>query len=112
MADSGHGARAHQVCIFLETGIIFTWRIFRLQIALEPFEYLSESKGKGVRSKFVDAFNIWLKVPDDAVRAVKEAAEQLHMASLLYDFPGKIVYIHFLELMILKMILNLAVGVP
>lgn len=50
---------------------------------LEPFTYLCSVPGKEVRSHLIDAFNAWLKVPDDDLDAVRRIVRMLHNASLL-----------------------------
>ncbi|ORX45679.1 geranylgeranyl pyrophosphate synthase [Hesseltinella vesiculosa] len=54
-------------------------------ILLEPFQYLLAHPGKDVRSKMIDAFNLWLKVPQDKLSAITRVIEMLHSASLLID---------------------------
>lgn len=41
--------------------------------------------GKQVRSKLSQAFNHWLKVPEDKLQIIIEVTEMLHNASLLID---------------------------
>lgn len=54
---------------------------------VQPYEYLSEIPGKGVRSKLVFAFNEWLKISQENLVNVTEIVDMLHTASLLYfDF--------------------------
>jgi geranylgeranyl diphosphate synthase type 3 len=55
------------------------------QQVLEPFRYLCEVPGKNVRGQLVDAFNLWFKIPDEKVKAIKEVIGSLHTASLLID---------------------------
>lgn len=57
-----------------------------IQTLLEPFTYLSElgSGGKEIRSKLIDAFNIWLKVPEAELDVIRKVVRMLHNASLLY----------------------------
>jgi geranylgeranyl diphosphate synthase type 3 len=50
---------------------------------VQPYEYLLEIPGKGVRSKLIFAFNEWLKVSKENLIAVAEIVEMLHTASLL-----------------------------
>eukprot|EP00939_MAST-03C_sp_MAST-3C-sp1_P004670 g4670.t1 len=57
----------------------------RDESVMEPFDYLVKVPGKNVRGKLVDAFNLWLKIPDDKVRAIKDIISMLHTASLLID---------------------------
>jgi len=55
-------------------------------IVYEPFDYLVENtKGKNIRGKLIDAFNIWLKVPESEIVIIKEIISKLHNASLLID---------------------------
>lgn len=57
----------------------------RDQACLEAFEYLRKYPGKNVRGKLVDAFQFWLKIPDEKIVAIKEITSMLHTASLLID---------------------------
>jgi len=52
---------------------------------LEPYLYLTENPGKGVRSKIIQAFNVWLRVPEDKLIIICESTEMLHNSSLLID---------------------------
>jgi geranylgeranyl diphosphate synthase type 3 len=53
---------------------------------LDPFLYLiKNSEGKGIRSKLIEAFNVWLRVPEDKIEVVKRITEKLHNASLMID---------------------------
>uniref|UniRef100_A0A8C6E6T6 Geranylgeranyl pyrophosphate synthase n=1 Tax=Moschus moschiferus TaxID=68415 RepID=A0A8C6E6T6_MOSMO len=57
------------------------------RILLEPYKYLLQLpvKGKQVRTKLSQAFNHWLKVPEDKLQIIIEVTEMLHNASLLID---------------------------
>ena len=37
------------------------------------------------RSQLIDAFQVWLKIPEDRVRMIKQIVGYLHNASLLVD---------------------------
>ena len=53
---------------------------------LDPFNYLiKNSEGKGIRSKLIEAFNVWLNIPEDKMEIVKRITEKLHNASLMID---------------------------
>ncbi|KAK1171327.1 geranylgeranyl pyrophosphate synthase [Acipenser oxyrinchus oxyrinchus] len=52
---------------------------------LEPYKYLLQLPGKQVRTKLSQAFNHWLKVPEDKLQIIIEVTEMLHNASLLID---------------------------
>lgn len=55
-------------------------------VVIEPYLYLTNNtKGKGFRSKFIDAFNVWLKVSPRELEIVKGIVKKLHNASLLID---------------------------
>ncbi|TPX72446.1 hypothetical protein CcCBS67573_g05878 [Chytriomyces confervae] len=55
------------------------------RILLEPFLYLTQARGKEIRTKLVNAFDAWLKVPADKLKLISEIIEMLHTASLLID---------------------------
>lgn len=52
---------------------------------LMPFTYIQQVPGKQIRSKLTLAFNYWLKVSDDKLRAIGEIVQMLHNSSLLLD---------------------------
>eukprot|EP01114_Cavostelium_apophysatum_P019453 TRINITY_DN627_c0_g1_i1.p1 TRINITY_DN627_c0_g1~~TRINITY_DN627_c0_g1_i1.p1 ORF type:complete len:347 (-),score=65.76 TRINITY_DN627_c0_g1_i1:54-965(-) len=55
------------------------------KILSEPYNYLLEIPGKGVRSQLIQAFNRWLKIDDQRQTAITEIVNMLHTASLLID---------------------------
>jgi len=55
------------------------------KILLEPFTYLKLHPGKEIRTKLIQAFQIWLKVPEEQLLIITEVIEMLHTASLLID---------------------------
>lgn len=52
---------------------------------LEPFTHISAVPGKDIRGQMVDAFNAWLRVPDDKLSIISRVINMLHNASLLID---------------------------
>uniref|UniRef100_M4BUI0 Geranylgeranyl pyrophosphate synthase n=1 Tax=Hyaloperonospora arabidopsidis (strain Emoy2) TaxID=559515 RepID=M4BUI0_HYAAE len=52
---------------------------------LEPYVYISQLPGKGVRSKMIGAFQTWLCAPAETVKSIQSIVDQLHNASLLID---------------------------
>ncbi|XP_052749310.1 terpene synthase isoform X1 [Galleria mellonella] len=52
---------------------------------LLPFTYIQQVPGKQIRTKLTSAFNYWLKVSDEKLRAVGEIVQMLHNSSLLID---------------------------
>ncbi|ORY80232.1 isoprenoid synthase domain-containing protein [Leucosporidium creatinivorum] len=61
------------------------WSPASEQILVEPYTYLAAVPGKEVRSALVDAFNLWLHVPEADLNVVKKLVGMLHTASLLMD---------------------------
>lgn len=55
------------------------------QILREPYKYICQIPGKQVRTKLADAFNCWLKIPQDKLQIIGEVTQMLHNASLLID---------------------------
>lgn len=51
---------------------------------LEPYTYILQIPGKEIRSKLIEAFNIWLDVPTEDLLVIQEVVRKLHTASLLY----------------------------
>lgn len=62
-----------------------TWTSAKEQSLLEPYTYLASRPGKEIRSKLIDAFNLWLQVPEEQLAKVRKVVEMLHNASLLMD---------------------------
>lgn len=56
---------------------------FLTQALLEPFTHISTVPGKDIRGQMVDAFNAWLRVPDDKLSIISRVINMLHNASLL-----------------------------
>jgi geranylgeranyl diphosphate synthase type 3 len=50
---------------------------------LEPYHYIADSGGKEVRTKLIEAFNIWLDVPESDLAIIRRVVRMLHNASLL-----------------------------
>ncbi|KAJ3192607.1 Geranylgeranyl pyrophosphate synthase [Entophlyctis luteolus] len=47
--------------------------------------YLSQQRGKEIRSKLIGAFDFWLRLRPHELKAISEVVEMLHTASLLID---------------------------
>jgi hypothetical protein len=54
------------------------------QVLEEPYHYITQVPGKDIRSKLIDAFNVWLRVPEESLEIIKEVTKILHNASLLH----------------------------
>ncbi|KAG6445824.1 hypothetical protein O3G_MSEX004100 [Manduca sexta] len=52
---------------------------------LTPFMYIQQVPGKQIRTKLASAFNYWLKISEEKLRAVGEIVQMLHNSSLLID---------------------------
>ena len=55
-----------------------------LQILLQPFTYVLQVPGKMIRGKLAQAFNYWMRIPEDKLAAISEIIYMLHNASLLW----------------------------
>ena len=54
------------------------------QSVLQPYTYLMTNSGKEIRTRMIDAFNVWLDVPKEELSAIERVVSMLHNASLLY----------------------------
>lgn len=61
------------------------WAADQEAVVAEPFRYLDANPGKEIRSRLINAFNVWLGVPEDALHSVTDIVRRLHTASLLMD---------------------------
>ena len=52
---------------------------------LGPYDYLKQIPGKDVRGHLIDAFNVWLQIPQERAEDIKKIIDALHTASLLID---------------------------
>eukprot|EP00128_Syssomonas_multiformis_P006388 Colp12_sorted_trinity150504_noHs@3683 len=55
------------------------------KILLEPYKYLCEIPGKGIRSVLIQAFQALLQIPNGKLAIIAEVVQMLHNASLLVD---------------------------
>lgn len=55
----------------------------RSQALLEPFTFITAHPGKEIRGKLIEAFNLWLQVPQDKVKIIAKLVNMLHAASLM-----------------------------
>ena len=56
---------------------------YLLQALTEPFSYITANPGKEIRGRMIQAFNEWLKVPQENVAIIGKVVNMLHSASLL-----------------------------
>jgi len=61
------------------------WSTINETALLEPYTYISSVPGKEIRTKLIEAFNIWLKVPEERLAIISKVVRMLHSASLLMD---------------------------
>ncbi|KAJ8482512.1 hypothetical protein ONZ45_g14921 [Pleurotus djamor] len=52
---------------------------------LEPYTYITSTPGKDMRTRLIEAFNLWLEVPEGELRIIAKIVNMLHSASLLVD---------------------------
>jgi geranylgeranyl diphosphate synthase type 3 len=63
----------------------FSWSAEKENIVKGPYDYLESHPGKDVRSQLINAFNLWLQVPEPALAIINKVIGMLHTASLLID---------------------------
>lgn len=63
----------------------FSWSAEKENIVKGPYDYLESHPGKDVRSQLINAFNLWLQVPEPALAVINKVVGMLHTASLLID---------------------------
>jgi len=61
-----------------------SWILYWYQTLLEPYTYISANPGKEIRSQLIEAFNLWLDVPEGDLEVIRGVVRMLHNASLLY----------------------------
>jgi len=54
-------------------------------IILRPYTHLLERPGKNIRNTLLNAFNVWLQVPEKPLTIICDVIQMLHNASLLLD---------------------------
>lgn len=70
-------------CADLHLAASISSLLLRWQILQEPYTYITQIPGKDIRSQLIQAFNLWLKVPEEKLEAIKSVTKILHNASLL-----------------------------
>ncbi|QRV84212.1 farnesyl-diphosphate synthase [Ceratobasidium sp. AG-Ba] len=61
------------------------WRSQDEKTILEPFTYITSNPGKDMRSRLIEAFNYWLKIPKEDLEVIAHVVSMLHNASLMID---------------------------
>jgi hypothetical protein len=54
------------------------------KVLILPYKYLQSKPGKNIRQQILASFNMWLQVPDAAIKIIADVIEMLHTGSLLY----------------------------
>ncbi|KAG9221355.1 hypothetical protein CCMSSC00406_0009932 [Pleurotus cornucopiae] len=62
-----------------------SWSAANESAILEPYSYISDNPGKDVRTRMIEAFNLWLNVPQAQLQTIAKVVNMLHTASLLVD---------------------------
>lgn len=62
-----------------------TWTSEKEEAIRGPYNYLLDQPGKDIRTSLINAFNVWLQVPQDALAVIARVVAMLHTASLLVD---------------------------
>ncbi|KAK6213609.1 fusicoccadiene synthase [Colletotrichum tabaci] len=58
---------------------------YEKEILEAPYKYIASLPSKGVRDRFIDALNNWLRVPHDTLEKILVVTRLLHNASLIMD---------------------------
>ncbi|KAG6859865.1 hypothetical protein C0995_002697 [Termitomyces sp. Mi166 len=61
------------------------WPAQNESILLEPYTYVLSMRGKEIRGKLIEAFNVWLDVPAPKLAIITRLVNMLHTASLMVD---------------------------
>ncbi|KAK6329696.1 geranylgeranyl pyrophosphate synthetase [Orbilia brochopaga] len=61
------------------------WSETKEKAVCAPYDYLSSLPGKDIRSQLIQAFNVYLQVPEESLTIIKQVVAMLHNASLLVD---------------------------
>ncbi|KAI1745119.1 terpenoid synthase [Xylaria scruposa] len=62
-----------------------TWTDQKERAVSAPYNYLFGQPGKDFRTSMINAFNVWLEVPKEALDIIAKVIAMLHTASLLVD---------------------------
>ncbi|TRX97160.1 hypothetical protein FHL15_001954 [Xylaria flabelliformis] len=62
-----------------------TWTDQKEEAVSAPYNYLFNQQGKDFRTSMINAFNVWLEVPKEALDIIARVVAMLHTASLLVD---------------------------
>ncbi|KAG6897510.1 hypothetical protein C0992_000940 [Termitomyces sp. T32_za158] len=73
--------------IVSELPSLSAWSPQKESILLEPYAYILSVKGKEIRSKLIEAFNLWLDVPEPKLTIINRLVNMFHNASLLQVTP-------------------------
>ena len=59
------------------------WTPENERIVLGPYDYMLQHPGKDIRRQLINAFDVWLKVPQESLEIITKVVAMLHTASLL-----------------------------
>ena len=60
-----------------------SWKAEKEKILRGPFDYLQAQPGKNIREQLIEAFNVWMRIPNSSLSIIKDVVNMLHGASLL-----------------------------
>ncbi|KAI1820121.1 isoprenoid synthase domain-containing protein [Xylaria intraflava] len=63
----------------------WVWSTQKEKIILSPYDYIASEPGKEFRTLLLNAFNVWLEVPQESLAIITKVVRMLHTASLLID---------------------------
>ncbi|EJT52485.1 farnesyltranstransferase [Trichosporon asahii var. asahii CBS 2479] len=61
------------------------WSEAQEKVLREPYEYICNIPGKEVRSRLIEAFNLWMGIEEKDLDTIRRVVTMLHNASLLMD---------------------------
>ena len=50
---------------------------------LEPFQFITSDPSKEIRGKLIEAFNLWLDLPESKLKVIAKIVNMLHAAILM-----------------------------
>lgn len=84
MAETDYREVCSANCVFsYVVGVANSIGPASFQVIKEPYEYICQVKGKGVRLLLINAFDTWLHIPPEKKAEIGVLTQMLHNASLL-----------------------------
>ncbi|KAI1200321.1 terpenoid synthase [Nemania serpens] len=85
MASAGFRDPARYATEDFDYSARHTWNLEKEDAVRGPFNYLVDQPGKDIRTSLINAFNVWLQVPEETLAVIARVVAMLHTSSLLVD---------------------------